>query len=100
MEAVDQVRRNEAKDKNTQDPTVLKNTRYIWLKNPWNLTELQKTRLGDLEKLNLKVNRAYLLKVSFRKFWSYTYKAWAKKYLDRWFWWATHSRLKPMRDFA
>lgn len=100
MEAVDQVRRNEAKDKNTQDPTVLQNTRYIWLKNPWNLTELQKTRLGDLEKLNLKVNRAYLLKESFRKFWGYTYKAWAKKYLDRWFWWATHSRLKPMRNFA
>ena len=24
----------------------------------------------------------------------------AKKHLKQWFWWATHSRLKPMRDFA
>ncbi|MHB8168810.1 MAG: transposase [Thermoleophilia bacterium] len=24
----------------------------------------------------------------------------AKRYLDKCFWWATHSRLKPMRDFS
>lgn len=79
MDAVDQVRREEAREKQAQDPTVLKNTRYIWLKNPWNLTELQKTKLSDLEKLNLKTNRAYLLKEAFRGFWSYTYQAWAKE---------------------
>jgi len=78
----------------------LKKSRYIWLKNPWNLTDKQRVRLSDLEKLNLKINRAYLLKEAFRKFWDYSYKAWAKKYLNQWFWWATHSRLKPMRDFA
>lgn len=100
MNAVDQVRRDEAKEKEAQDPSVLKNTRYIWLKNPWNLNELQKTKLRDLERLNLKINRAYLLKEAFRNFWSYTYQAWAKKYLDRWFWWATHSRLEPIRNFA
>jgi len=37
---------------------------------------------------------------AFRQFWTYAYPAWAKKYLDQWFWWATHSRLKPLRDFA
>ena len=79
---------------------LLKGTRYIWLKNPWNLTEIQKIRLSDLERLNLKINRAYLLKEVFRRFWDYTYQAWAKRYLDQWFWWATHSRLEPMRKFA
>jgi transposase len=100
LDAVDQVRRQEAQKLKSENPELLNKTRYIWLKNPWNLTENQRLRLSDLEKLNLKINRAYLLKEGFRKFWDYTYQAWAKKYLDQWFWWATHSRLKPMRDFA
>lgn len=100
MDAVDQVRKQEARELKSDDPDLLKKTRYIWLKNPWNLTENQRLRLSELEKINLKINRAYLLKEAFRQFWTYTYPAWAKKYLDQWFWWATHSRLKPMRDFA
>ncbi|MBW1716353.1 MAG: ISL3 family transposase [Deltaproteobacteria bacterium] len=100
LDAVDKVRKEEAQKLKSEDPELLKKSRYIWLKNPWNLTDNQKVRLSDLEKLNLKINRAYLLKEAFRKFWDYSYKAWAKKYLVKWFWWATHSRLKPMRDFA
>lgn len=30
---------------------MLKDTRYIWLKNPWNLTPKQRERLGYLEKV-------------------------------------------------
>jgi transposase len=100
MEAVDKVRKEEAKQLKAENPELLKKTHYIWLKNPWNLTDQQRVRLSDLEKLNLKINRAYLLKEAFRRFWDYVYPAWAKKYLDQWFWWATHSRLEPMREFA
>jgi len=100
IEAVDTVRKQEAWELKAANPELLKKTRYIWLKNPCNLTEHQRVRLSDLEKLNLKINRAYLLKEAFRRFWDYTYPAWAKKYLDQWFWWATHSRLQPMRRFA
>ena len=98
--AVDQVRREEAHELKEKNPELLKDTRYIWLKNPWNLTPKQKERLGYLEKLNLRTNRAYLLKEAFREFWSYNRWDFAEKYLNKWFWWATHSRLKPMRDFA
>jgi len=100
LDAVDTVRKEEAQKLKSENPELLKKSRYIWLKNPWNLTDNQKARLSDLEKLNLKINRAYLLKEAFRKFWDYSYPAWANKYLNQWFWWATHSRLKPMRDFA
>ena len=100
MEAVDQVRRDEINEKGKQHKELMKNSRYIWLKNPWNLTNKQQSRLGSLEKLNLKINRAYLLKEAFRQFWSYHHRGWAKKYLKKWFWWATHSRLQPVRDFA
>jgi transposase len=98
--AVDDVRRDEARDLKKTNPELLKRTRYIWLKNPENLTDKQRARLGHLEKLNLRSNRAYLLKESFREFWNYRRKGWAKRFLKKWFWWATHSRLKPMRDFA
>ena len=100
MKAVDEVRREEARSLKEKNPELLKRTRYIWLKNPWNLTPKQKQRLGYLEKLNLRTNRAYLLKETFREFWDYQTQGWAKRFLRKWFWWATHSRLKPMRDFA
>jgi transposase len=100
MNAVDQVRRDEIQEKGKEHKELMKHTRYIWLKNPWNLTDKQKSRLSALEQLNLKINRAYLLKEAFRNFWSYSKPGWAEKYLKKWFWWATHSRLKPLRNFA
>ena len=100
MEAIDKVRRMESHVLAEGNSEVLKGTRYLWLKNPWNLTEKQEIRLQDLLKKKLKIVRAYLLKELFRKLWDYTYRAWAAKYLKRWFWWATHSRLKPLREFA
>lgn len=100
LNAVNDVRKAEARELRQSNPELLKGTRYLWLKNPWNLTDRQRERLGFLERLNLKVNRAYLLKEAFRRLWSYTTRGWAKRYLQQWFWWATHSRLKPLRDFA
>jgi len=100
LNAVNDVRKMEAKALKVADPELLKGTRYIFLKNPENLTDKQAPRLAEIMKLNLKVVRAYLLKELFKDLWTYKRKAWAKKFLDRWFWWATHSRLKPLRDFA
>jgi len=99
-EAVDKVRRDEIREKGKEYKRLLARTRYIWLKSPWNLTDRQRFRLSELEGLNLKINRAYLLKESFREFWDHQTPDSAKEYLDGWFWWATHSRLKPMREFA
>jgi transposase len=100
MQAVDAVRREEARELKASNPELLKRTRFLWLKNPENLTDKERARLGYLEKLNLRCNRAYLLKESFRELWTYESKGWAKRFLKKWFWWATHSRLQPMRDFA
>lgn len=100
MTAVDEVRRQEAHALKKTNPELLKRTRYLFLKNPERLTDKQRARLGHLEKLNLRSHRAYLLKESFREFWNYKTKGWGKRFLKKWFWWATHSRLKPMRDFA
>lgn len=100
LDAVNNVRRQEAALLKRTDPDLLKGTRYIWLKNPWNLTDKQKQRLSYLEKLNLKINRAYLLKENFRELWTYTNRIQAEKFLKHWFWLATHSRIQPIRQFA
>jgi len=100
MEAVDKVRREEIREKGPAHKALMYKTRFIWLKNPWHLTEHQARRLSALERLNLKINRVYLLKELFRHFWDYRRVSWAKRYLKQWFWRATHSRLPPMRDFA
>lgn len=100
IEAVDKVRKMEANALAEAGSGALKGTKYIWLKNPWNLTDNQKLRLSDLLKSNFKIVRAYLLKELFRRLWHYKRRGWAARYLKRWFWWATHSRLKPLQDFA
>ena len=87
------MRRDEIREKGLAHKALMYKTRFIWLKNPWNLTEHQTIRLGALERLNLKINRAYLLNELFRAFWAYHRAGWATRYLTRWFWWATHSRL-------
>lgn len=99
-EAVDKVRRQEAAEKDKEHKGVLAGTRYIWLKNPWNLTDRQKASLSFLETLNLKIHRAYLLKESFRDFWQSTSKEIARKFMEQWFSWAMESKIKPMQDFA
>lgn len=100
LKAVDDVRREEVRELKAINPELLKRTRYLWLKNPENLKDEERARLGYLEKINLKSHRAWLLKEFFREFWEYPSSESAKAFLNKWFWWATHSRLKPMRDFA
>jgi len=98
--AVDKVRTAEHKAIRARYPKLLAKARYIFLKNPENLTDWERVRLRDLERWNLRTVRAYLLKSMFNRLWSFKRKAWARRFLERWFWWATHSRLKPLRDFA
>ena len=100
MAAVDQVRRDEVREKGPAHKALMYKTRFIWLKNQWHLTAPHVQRLSSLERLNLKINRAYLLKECFRLFWEYRRAGWAQRYLTHWCWWATHSRLPPLRDFA
>lgn len=93
-EAVDKVRREEQR---TQP--MLKHSRYIWLKNERNLTMKQKDRLQQLRYLNLKTAKAYQMMLTFKELWAQPKEA-AKAFLDKWYFWATHSRLKPMIDAA
>jgi len=95
--AVDEVRRSEAKLE-----SILKNSRYVVLKNRENLTKTQKSKLEELmlSKLNLKTLRAYHIRETFQDI----YKAETKEQflilLKNWFFWATHSQLSPIKKAA
>ena len=95
-EAVDEVRRHEQKE-----CPELKNTRYIFLINTENLTSKQSERLEEikLKDLHLKTMRAYQLRLNFQEIWLLPSDQ-AEAYLKKWYYWATHSRLEPMKKAA
>ena len=94
-EAVDQVRREESKQNE-----LLKGTRYIWLKNPENLTSKQQEEMEPLSKQNLKTLRAYNIKLNLQEFYEISDEEAALSHLKKWYFWATHSRLEPMKEVA
>jgi transposase len=99
-EAVDKVRRHEHKEFSKAGDKTLTGAKYLFLKNPNNMTETEKDRFKSLRADNLKAGRAWSIKETFQEFWTYSYQASAEKFFKRWYWWATHSRLKPMIDVA
>jgi len=94
-DAVDQVRRAERKAH-----ALLKGTRYIWLRNPENLSERQRATLDALPTRTLKTARAYQIRLAFQDLYEQDRPEQAAQYLKRWYFWATHSRLKPVIDAA
>ncbi|NJL23979.1 MAG: ISL3 family transposase [Calothrix sp. SM1_5_4] len=99
-EAVDKVRRAEHKAFMKEDDETLKGAKYLFLKKPENMTDTEKERFKALRMDKLKAGRAWSIKEMFSEFWTYSYQASAEKFFQRWYWWATHSRLKPMADVA
>jgi transposase len=49
--------------------------------------------------LKLKTARAYQLRLTFQDFWDLAQEN-AESFLRKWFFWATHSRLEPVRQAA
>ena len=94
-EALNEVRREEQKENNE-----LLKTRMYWLKNRENLKEEEKSRLDKLLQMNLKTSRSYRLKLDLQELWKMSDPDAAQRFLKRWFWRATHSRLKPICEFG
>ena len=100
--AVHQVRVDEVKllKEEGYDETILRHTKYCFLKNPKNLNPKQEAKLDDVLSYDLKSVRAYLLKESFQLFWDYDSPYWAEWYLEKWCKRAMRSRLEPIKKFV
>jgi transposase len=99
-EAVDEVRRSLVRTLAGPTRALVKGTRFVLLKNPWNQTPKQKRALSALLRSNNPLSRAWYLKEDFQKFWDYVHEGWACQHLTHWLWWASHSRLEPFKVFA
>jgi len=93
-EAVDEVRRQEQKDH-----PELKGSKSLWLKNEWNHSERQKEQFQALRKLDIKTNKAHHLKSVFQDIFACSAET-GESLLKRWYFWATHSRMAPVIEFA
>jgi len=94
--AVDEVRREESK----HHRDVLKNTRYMWLKRPKNLTDRQRDLLDELLAQPLETVRAYTLAQQFDSFYELDDPDTAEEYLRRWITEVDASGLEPLQKFA
>ena len=92
--AVDETRRSEQ----TQEKD-LKSSRYVWLKNPNNLSKKEQAKLNTLSGKKLKTGRAYRMKLLFQELFTYE-EGRAISGLQKWYIWAMHSRLEPIKAFA
>lgn len=96
-EAVDEVRRAEAKTR-----PELKRSRYAWLKNESNLTAKQREQLTWLTRPSMRLNtaRAARWRDDFNGFYDQPTPAEAEAYLRRRCYGAKRSRLEPVKAFV
>lgn len=99
-EAVDKVRRQEHKTLKKAGDKRRQGSKQLWLFNPENLADDRWIKFEALKDQELKTSRAWAIKEQFRWFWEYRYAGNARKFFDRWYAWATRSRLEPIRDVA
>jgi len=99
-QAVDKVRRQEAKTLLASGDERLKGTKYLWLRAPAKLYDSQKAALQALKASSLKTARAWAIKEMASGLWGYRRRGWARKGWMRWYAWAIRSRLEPMKRVA
>ena len=98
--AIDEVRRAEFFRKGGQGRSVVKGKRWLLLSRWVNLDTGKKRQLNQLFALNRRVMKAYLLKESLDRLWSYSYEGAMLRYLKSWIDQLRWQRLQPFEKLA
>ena len=98
--AVDTVRKQEHRALMASGDETLKGSKYLWLYSQENVPARRRDEFAALIRKELKVGRAWAIKEALRGLWHYVYPASGWKFWKRWYFWATHSRLEPIRKAA
>lgn len=99
-QAIDEVRRTEFFRKGGQMRGLVKGKRWLLLSRWMNLSESKRQELNHLFAMNRKVFKAYLLKESLDRLWTYRYEGAMLNYLQRWIDQLRWQRLKPFQRLA
>lgn len=94
--AVDTVRKEEHRQFMEQGNEILKGTKYLWLWNDENIPAYRREEFDKLQSFDLKVCRARAIKENLRNLWNYKSQGWMHSFFKDWYFWATHSRLRPI----
>lgn len=100
LEAVDEVRRDEARDLSKQEKKILKGLRFAFLRNPKNRTPKDVVAIKEVQSINAKLARTYQIRVDFEDLWDCGSVDEARDFLARWTRAAMLSRREPLRRFA
>jgi transposase len=99
-DAIDEVRRAEFFRKGGRMRGLVKGKRWLLLSRWVNLTAGKRQELNQLFALNRKVFKAYLLKESLDRLWTYRYEGAMLNYLQRWIDQLRWQRLEPFQKLA
>lgn len=98
--AVDAVRRQENRQLAKKGDWRLKGTKFMWLRNPANMTEKQCIDFAAIWDRSLKTSRAWAIKEAAMDLWSIRDPELALEGWKRWYGWAIRSRLEPIKKAA
>lgn len=99
-DAIDEVRRAEFFRKGGRMRGLVKGKRWLLLTRWMNLTAGKRQELNQLFALNRKVFKAYILKESLDRLWTYRYEGAMLNYLQRWINQLRWQRLEPFQKLA
>jgi len=99
-QAIDEVRRAEFFRRGGRLRDLVKGKRWLLLSRWIHLRPDQRQLLNQLFSLNRKVFKAYLLKESLDRLWTYTYEGAMLNYLERWIRQPRWQRLEPFEKLA
>ncbi|HET7751280.1 MAG TPA: ISL3 family transposase [Terriglobales bacterium] len=98
--AIDEVRRAEFFRKGGRVRDLVKGKRWLLLSRWVNLTAGKRQELNQLFAMNRKLFKAYLLKESLDRLWTYQYEGAMLNYLQRWIGQLRWQRLEPFQKLA
>ena len=98
--AVDTVRKQAHRDLMASGDETLKGRTYRWLYSRENVPDRRRNDFNALKRQELKVGRAGALKEALRRLWHDVYPAAGRTFWKQGYFWATRSRLEPIRKAA
>lgn len=99
--AVDEVRREEQQLLSEDDKKEFFRSRYCFLYGRENLPEKLHKRFEKAKAVSAKTGKAWAIKESLRELWKEDRTPEeSTDFFKKWYWWATHSRLEPIRKAA
>jgi len=100
-EAVNEVRKTEqARIKDREEVRWFFRSRFLPLYNAENVPEERRAQFEELKRVAVQTSRAWAIKENYREVWECPTGKAAQEFFRKWYWWATHARLEPMRRVA